>query len=220
MRTFVSAIGYDTRRVTRPVVNTGLGSEDRVLLLRPSEESDTERATQAVADAEQLLQEIEPGADCLVERVSTDSFEATVRECCAVFSGIPDERTVVISLGGGARDVLLPLTVAALVYARRIDRALFFSDLDNTIREWPLPHLTAQIPERTAKTFETIVAAGDWLSLSEIADETGQSKSTAIRHVNDLEDVGVVESDTSEKTKRVRIGFTGELLRLARGLDT
>lgn len=32
---------------------------------------------------------------------------------------------------------------------------------------------------------------------SAIADKTGQSKSTVIRHVNDLEDAGVVEADKS-----------------------
>jgi len=215
MRTYVSPIGYDTRRVTRPVIHAGLGGEDTVLLLRPSEESDTERAAQAVADVEQLLQEIEPGAACEIRRVATESIEATVRECCAIIADVPDDHENVVSLGGGARDVLLPLTVAALVFAPRVDRALFFSDLDSTVREWPLPDLTARVPDRTAETFEAIVTAGDWLSLSEIVTRTDQSKSTVIRHVNDLEDTGVVESDTSGKAKRVRIAFTGELLSMA-----
>lgn len=215
MRTYVSPIGYDTRRVTRPVINTGLGSEDRVVLLRPDEEADTERASQAVADVRQFLQEIEPDADCNVVHVSTDSFEETVSGCCTILADVADERETVVSLGGGARDVLLPLTIASLVFARRIDRALFFSDLDGTVLEWPLPDLTARVPERTGETFETIVTADDWLTLSAIAAETGQSKSTVIRHVNDLQDAGVVETDTSEKAKRVRSAFSGELLSMA-----
>jgi len=215
VRTYISPIGYDTRRVTRPVINAGLGGGDTVVLLRPGEESDTERATQTVADVRQLLQEIEPGADCVVERVPTDAFEETVWACCSIVADTTDESEVIVSLGGGARDVLLPLTVASLVFAREIDRALFFSDLDSTVREWPLPDLTARIPERTAETFETVVTADGWLSLSAIADETGQSKSTVIRHVNDLEDAGVVEADTSGKAKRVRVTFSGELLSIA-----
>jgi CRISPR-associated protein Csa3 len=216
VRTYISPIGYDTRRVTRPVVYGGISGADRIVLLRPAEESDTERATQAVADVEQLLQEIEPEADCGVERVSTDSFQETVHDCCAVLDRIPDERELVVSLGGGARDVLLPLTVATLVFARRVDHTLFFSDLDGDVRDWSLPDLTAQVPDRTADTLEAIVAAGDWLSLSALAAETGQSKSTVIRHVNDLEAAGVVAADTSEKAKRVRVSFTGELLWTAR----
>lgn len=218
MRTYVSPIGYDTQRVTRPVVNTGLSGEDTVQLLRPEEESDTERASQAVADVQQLLQEIEPEADCVVTRLTTDSFESTVRECCDIFATIPAERQVVVSLGGGARDILLPLTVSSLVYAKRIDRALFFSDLDSEVCEWSLPGLAAQVPERTFETFEAITAADGWCSLSAIADETDQSKSTVIRHVNDLEEAGVVESDTTEKEKRVRVAFSGELFRRAQGL--
>lgn len=217
MRTYLSPIGYDTRRVTRPVINTGLGSEDTVILLRPSEESDPERATQAVADVKQLLQEIEPAAECEVRRVSTESFEETVRESCSVVTDIPIDHDIIVSLGGGARDVLLPLTVAALVFAQRIDRALFFSDLDGAVREWPLPVLTAQVPPRTVETLETISATDGWLSLSAIATETNQSKSTVIRHVNDLEETGVVKADTSEKTKRVRVSFSGELFLMAKG---
>jgi CRISPR-associated protein Csa3 len=215
MRTYISPIGYDTRRVTRPVINRGLDSEDELVLLRPGGETDTERATQTIADVEQFLQEIEPNYRQRVEHVVTDSFEETVRDCCQIVSDVGDDREIVVSLGGGARDILLPLTVAALVYARRIDAALFFSDLDNSVQEWTLPDLTARISDRAFRTFEVIVEADGWLSLSTITEETEQSKSTVIRHVNDLESSNVVVADTSEKAKRVRATFSGELLSLA-----
>lgn len=218
MRTYVSPIGYDTRRVTRPVVKTGLGPEDRVLLLRPSDESDTEQAMQAVADLEQLLQEIEPEATLHIERISTGRFETTVRETCRLLADVDSERELVVSLGGGPRDVLLPLTVASLVMADRIGRTLFVSDLDFDVREWELPDLMSTVPDRTTDTFELIVEAGKWVSLSSIADRTDQSKSTVIRHVNDLEDAGVIESDTSEKAKRVRVSFAGELRDIAQNM--
>ena len=215
MRTYISPIGYDTRRVTRPVINRGLDSEDELVLLRPGGETDTERATQTIADVEQFLQEIEPNYRQRVEHVVTDSFEETVRDCCQIVSDVGDDREIVVSLGGGARDILLPLTVAALVYARRIDAALFFSDLDNSVQEWTLPDLTARISDRAFRTFEVIVKADGWLSLSTITEETEQSKSTVIRHVNDLESSNIVVADTSEKAKRVRVTFSGELLSLA-----
>jgi len=219
MRTYISPIGYDTRRVTRPVVNTGLSTEDTVQLLRPEQESDTERATQAVADTRQLLQEIEPESKCVVTRISTATFEETVRECCALIADIPEEHRTIVSLGGGARDILLPLTIASLVFARRIDQALFFSDLDSSVREWSLPVLNAQVPKRTFSTFEVLVEADDWISLSEIASATEQSKTTVIRHVRDLEDAGIIQSDTTEKAKRVRVAFSGELFWMAQNLS-
>jgi CRISPR-associated protein Csa3 len=33
-----------------------------------------------------------------------------------------------------------------------------------------------------------------------------------VRHVNDLEEAGVIQADTSEKAKRVRATFSGEML--------
>jgi CRISPR-associated protein Csa3 len=215
MRTYVSPIGYDTRRVTRPVINTGLGSEDKLLLVRPGEEGDNERASQAVADVRQFLHEVEPNCEIAVERVVTDSIEETIRDCCLTIGDIDSERILVVSLGGGARDVLLPLTVATLVYAGRIDTALFFSDLDNTVQTWDLPDLTARVPDRTLDTLDVLVRSGDWHSLSALTDETDNSKTTVVRHVNDLEEAGVVEADTSGKAKRVRATITAELLAMA-----
>lgn len=215
MRTYVSPIGYDTRRVTRPVINTGLGGGDELLLVRPGGENETERASQAVADVRQLLHEVEPNCEIAVERIVTEQFNETIRDCCRVLGQVDAERELVVSLGGGARDVLLPMTVAALVYTRRIDTTLFFSDLDNTVQEWELPNLTASVPDRTLDTFDVLVQSGDWHSLSELAEETDHSKTTVIRHVNDLEEAGVVEADTSQKAKRVRATITAELCHIA-----
>jgi CRISPR-associated protein Csa3 len=216
MRTYISPIGYDTRRVTRPVINTGLGSDDELLLVRPGEESDTGQADQAVADVRQLLHEIEPDCTIAVERVVTDSIEETIRNCCRILADVDHTRRLIVSLGGGARDIFLPLTVATLVYVRRIETTLFFSDLDSTVQEWELPNLTARVPDRTLETLDMLVQTGNWHSLSEITEKTDHSKTTVIRHVNDLEDAGVVEADTSQKAKRVRATFTSELLALAR----
>ncbi len=212
MRTYVSPIGYDTRRVTRPVVTTGLGADDKVIMLRPDQESDTERASRAIADTESLLQEIEEAAETRIQRITTDEFEAAIRDCYEVLLSVPEDVETVVSLGGGARDVLLPLTIASVVLSARVDRVLFFSDIDQEIREMSLPALTARVPERTTETFAAIVRQDGWTTLSEVAEETDRSKSTVIRHVNDLEEVGVINTDTSGKAKRVRVSFTGELL--------
>jgi len=219
MRTYISPIGYDTRRVTRPVVTTGLSADDTVVMLRPNEESDTERANRAIADVESLLQEIEAAADHTIKRVSTEDFEATIRDCCAILESVPDESETIVSLGGGARDILLPLTIASLVFSHRVDQALFFSDIDQDVRPLSLPDLTTRVPGRTHETFDAVVSGDEWRTLTSIAEETAQSKSTVIRHISDLEDAGVVESDTSEKAKRVRISFSGELLSKAWSLQ-
>ncbi|MFB6086711.1 MAG: helix-turn-helix domain-containing protein, partial [Halodesulfurarchaeum sp.] len=149
------------------------------------------------------------------DRVSVEDFETTIRECLRTIRSVPEESSTILSLGGGARDVLLPLTVAALVLTDRIDQTLFFSDLDLDVRAVSLPDLTAQVPARTEPTFERIVATDGWLTLTELADATDQSKSTVIRHVQDLEDAGVLEADTSGKAKRVEATLSGDLIRAA-----
>lgn len=210
MQTFVSPIGYDTRRVTRPVLRHGVDGDDEVVVLRPASESDTERATQTIADVEQFLHEIDPGLTVTVERVPTDDLEATVTACDDVLRAAPGD--LVVSLGGGARDVLLPLQVATLRRVDDVDAVLFFSDLDGNVTKWSLPRLTATVPARARETLVAIEAAEEPVSLSTIADHTGQSKSTVVRHVKSLESEGLVESFTEGKIKYVRASFTGRLL--------
>ena len=72
------------------------------------------------------------------------------------------------------------------------------------------------MPERTLETLQEVVTADGWLSLSEISAATNQSKSTIIRHVSDLEDAGMIDANTSQKSKRVRSTFSAELFWMAR----
>ncbi|ERH10903.1 MAG: hypothetical protein J07HX64_02682 [halophilic archaeon J07HX64] len=145
----------------------------------------------------------------------TDPIEETIRDCCRTLCDVDSGRELVVSLGGGARDVLPPLTVATLVYAGRIDTTVLLSDLDGTVQTWDLPELTARVPDRTLDTLDVLVRGGNWHSLSELTDETDHSKTTVVRHVNDLEEAGVVEADTSGKAKRVRVTVTAALLAMA-----
>lgn len=54
--------------------------------------------------------------------------------------------------------------------------------------------------------------ADEWTALSSLADDTDQSKSTVVRHVNDLADVGLVETRMDGKTKLVTPTLAGTLL--------
>lgn len=86
MRTYVSPLGYDSTRVTRPVLSEGLDSGDALVLIRPDTDVDGEagdedvRAREAVADVRRMLGEIEPDVDVSVEEVPYDDLpEATLR---------------------------------------------------------------------------------------------------------------------------------------------
>lgn len=209
MRTYISPIGFNSTSVTRPLLSRGIGTGDEVILIRPNVEDDS-RATEAVTDVERLLQEIEPDVSILTERLSHTDFERAILECSDLICAAEGER--IITLGGGARDVLLPFAMAAITHTRLIDTALFFSDIDGTVREWQLPRLTATLRETTRSTLAALNGEGGSLSIPTLTDITGSSKSTVTRHINQLTDEGLVEVWSEGKTKHARITLTGRLL--------
>lgn len=210
MRTYLTPIGYDTRRVTRPVVYNGVSGGDTVVLLRPADETDTERAEQTLVDIRQVMHEIESSAELVVERVPTEPLGESILTCCELIGAAEGDR--IVSLGGGARDVLLPLLMAALTRLDSIEDVLFFSDLDHSAREWDLPNLTACPPDRTISTLEALLEADGKLSLSAIAESSGKSKSTVVRHVDDLDDLDLVATSSEGQTKYAEATLAGRLL--------
>lgn len=209
MQTYLSAIGFNSTSVTRPILSHGLDTGDRVVLIRPNQEPDS-RADEAISDVERLLQEIEPEITLSTEQISHETFETAVLECSDLIRAADGDR--IVSLGGGARDVLIPFVLAATTHTRLLDTVLFFSDLDGTVREWSLPRLTATVEEPTTKTLRAIVDAEDGISIPDLTDETGASKSTVTRHVTALADERVIRTWTEGKTKHAEVTITGRLL--------
>lgn len=208
MRTYIAPIGYNSTSVTRPVIlSQGVREGDQVVLIRPAGEMD-ERATEAIDDVEGLLREIEPDVTLAVEEVS-QSFENSVLVCRDIIDAAEGE--LAVSLGGGARDILLPFTIAVLTRLDCIEEVLFFSDLDGSVKEWTLPCLDAAISDPARATLGTIVGAGE-TTLPELTNELSTSKSTVTRHVEELVSSGAVETWRDGKIKHVRPTLTGRLL--------
>lgn len=209
MRTYITPIGFNSTSVTRPVLSRGIDTGDVVVLIRPEEGSDNSRAEEALTDIERMLTEIEPDVTLETERIPHDNFPTAVLACSDVIRAAEPSR--IVNLGGGARDVLLPFAFAATAHMSLLDTALFFSDIDGTVREWELPRLTPVVDETTVDTLESVVDAEDWISIPDLTERTGQSKSTVTRHVTRLEQRGFVETDTRGKTKYARVTITGQL---------
>ncbi|MFD1588200.1 CRISPR-associated CARF protein Csa3 [Halorientalis brevis] len=210
MRTYISPIGFNSTSVTRPLLSRGIDSGDQVVLIRPDVAEDHERAVEAIHDVERLVQEIEPDISLTTERISHTEFSTAVLECSDLIQAAEGE--CIVTLGGGARDVLVPFVVAAITHVRLLSAALFFSDLDGTVQEWSLPRLTATTPDPTVETLETIAAVDGGLSIPEVTARTGHSKSTVTRHVGALADEGIVETWKEGKTKYAAVTLTGQLL--------
>ena len=123
----------------------------------------------------------------------------------------PDGRTVV-NLAGGAREILIPLVVAAIAHAGAIEEALLFSDVDGTVTPLDWPTLPTDIPGSADETFRAIAARSGRVSVPDLTDRTAQSKSTVTRHVSALEEAGLVEGELEGNTKLVEASVAGRLL--------
>ena len=209
MTTYLSPIGFNTTSVTRVLSNKDLASGDAVVLLRPAEETDNNRAAEAVEDVDRILQQIEPTISVSVERLPHDDFETAVMTCSEVIRSA--EGSVVVSLSGGARDVLLPLTVATMAHAQQVDSTLGYSDLDGLVREWLLPNITATPSDGQRSTLAAIEATGSAVSIPGLTSQRDAAKSTITRHVNALAADGFVTAWTEDRTKHVSITLAGRL---------
>lgn len=216
MRTYVSPLGYDSTRVTRPVLSEGLDSGDALVLIRPDTDVDGEagdedvRAREAVADVRRMLGEIEPDVDVAVEEVPYDDLPAATLRCSDLLRAA--EGDLVVNFGGGARDVFLPFTVAVLANVGLVDQALTFSDVDTRVREWELPDLRAGVSESVRETLRLVATADGSVSVPALADRSEHVKSTISRHVNELSEAGAVRTWPDGKTKMVDVTLTGKLL--------
>lgn len=210
MRTYLSPIGYNTTSVTRVLLSRGIEAGDTVVLLRPASDTDNGRGKEAITDVTRMLEEIEPDLSVEVERIPHEQFPTAVLTCSNLLRAA--EGHVIVNLGGGARDILLPFTIAVLAHASQIDTALMFSDIDGQVREWELPLLTADISRSTQETLERIANSDDSMTVPQLDEQMSTAKSTITRHVSLLDESGLVQTWIDGKTKHTQITLTGKLL--------
>jgi CRISPR-associated protein Csa3 len=209
MRTYVSTLGYHSTRVTRPVLRHGIDDDDVVVLIRPAIENDSTRAQETIEDVRQLANEIAPAVTVEVERIPVEEFDEAVRTCLDVLDAATGR--LVVNFDGGPRELFLPFTVATLVRVDRVDSILQFCDIDSQVRELYLPRLvTAPSPSAMA-TLRLLTALEGEATLPKLAAESDRSKSTLGRHLSDLEDQGLVETELHGKTRHARVTLAGEL---------
>lgn len=211
MRTYLSPIGYNSTSVTRTVLlSHGLTGDDQIVLIRPTEESDDSRAEEAINDVHRLLSEVEPEISVTTERIPHDDFEPAVIRCHELLQAAGG--SVTVNLGGGARDILLPLMTAVLKEIQHIDSVLIFSDVDGKVREWDLPTLSTTVSNTVYETLTAVADADGEPSLSALTKSTNRPKSTVSRHIDLLEQNGAIVAQREGKTKQVSLTLTGKLL--------
>ena len=207
MRTYLAPLGFDSRRVVRPVLSEGLDESDRVVLLQPAKSSDqSEDAFEEVAD---VLTQVVSDLELETEQLPYTDFVETTLLCTDLIQAAEGETIVV--LGGGAREILLPLTVATFSNENYIDTILQVGDIDSSVRRIPQLNLRGNISNAETTLLADLTDLDTPLSISEIATELEKSKSTVARHVDSLESEGFVQTTKEGRTKTVEQTDSGRI---------
>jgi len=207
MRTYLAPLGFDSRRVVRPVLSEGLDESDRVVLLQPAKSSDqSEDAFEEVAD---VLTQVVSDLELESEQLPYTDFVETTLLCTDLIQAAEGETIVV--LGGGAREILLPLTVATFSNENYIDTILQVGDIDSSVRRIPQLNLRGNISNAETTLLADLTDLDTPLSISEIATELEKSKSTVARHVDSLESEGFVQTTKQGRTKTVEQTDSGRI---------
>ncbi|WP_411968949.1 CRISPR-associated CARF protein Csa3 [Haloferax sp. YSSS75] len=207
MRTYLAPLGFDSRRVVRPVLSMGLDEDDRVILLQPANGS--ERGEDAFDEVEEVLTQVVPSLDLKSEYLPYTDFIETTLYCADLMQASKGE-TIVI-LGGGAREILLPLTVATFTNESYIDTVLQVGDIDSSVRRIPRLNLRGNVSDAETKLLSELSELDTPLSISQIASELDKSKSTVARHVDSLESENLVITEKEGRTKTVTLSDSGRV---------
>lgn len=207
MRTYLAPLGFDSRRVVRPVLSEGLETGDHVLLLQPA--TGSEQGNSALEEVEDILTQVVPDLDPVAETLPYSDFVETTLHCADLIQA-SDGETIVI-LGGGARELLLPLTIATFTATGGVDTILQIGDIDSSVRRLPQLNLRGNVSDAEAGLLADLCVLDTPLSITEIADGLDKSKSTIARHVSSLESEGFVSASKNGRLKNVSITDSGRV---------
>jgi CRISPR-associated protein Csa3 len=215
MRTYLAPLGFDSRRVVRPVLSEGLDEPDRVVLLQPTNSSD--QSEDAFEEVEDVLTQVVPDLELESEYLPFTDFVETTLLCADLMQAAEGETIVV--LGGGAREILLPLTVATFSNENNIDTVLQVGDIDSSVHRIPRLNLRGNISDAEKALLTDLKDLDTPLSISDIATELEKSKSTIARHVNNLESEGFVKAIKQGRMKKVELTDSGRIFLRGRSTD-
>lgn len=207
VRTYLAPIGFDSRRVVHPVLSEGLDEDDQVILLRPSDNS--QQGEDTVSEVENVLTQVVEELKLTIEQLPYSDFVETMLYCVDLIHEAEGELTV--TLGGGAREILLPLTVATFSSPKSVDKVLQVGDIDNNVRRIPKLNLQSSVSRAEFSVLSGISQLDAPISISEIAAELGKSKSTISRHVKSLTERGFLATSEDGRKKTVELTDIGRV---------
>lgn len=209
MTTFIATIGFDSTRVTRPVLTYGLEEGDELVLVQPTDSSENNRSNEAREDVRRMVTELQPNVTVDSVALNPEEFYEGIRRSIDRIKSENDD--VVLVLGGGARDIYLPVAFSAFLARDEIHTVLQFSDITGSVSEIQIPNFVDPLGNSVAETLKAIVDGDDETSLTLISNTLDVAKSTVARHVNELEERGFVRAEKHGKSKMVYSTDEGRL---------
>lgn len=199
MTTFIATIGFDSTRVTRPVLTHGLEEGDEIVLVQPADDGKNDRSNEAREDVRRMVTELQPKVTIDSVALNPERFFEGIRRTIDRIESESDD--VVLVLGGGARDIYLPVAFSAFLARDQIHTVLQFSDITGSVSEIQIPNFIDPPGDSVVETLEVIVDADGDVSLTLISNILGVAKSTVARHVTELEERGFVRTEKHGKSK-------------------
>lgn len=213
MKTYLSPLGFDTSHLISLIVRFGIESEDKVILIRPTQEDD--RAERAIEEIKEIGKKIGPNITITVIQVNHRNFQEMVLQFIDIIkasSDVPQRgNTLHVNLSGGPREILIALTTACVTMSDYINSTTYFSDIERELGVLQLPHITIPPDEKEFSLLQDIKKNGP-TTLSDIATRLQISESTISRQCSRLIGLRWIKVETRGKNKFVELLSTGEIM--------
>lgn len=207
MKTYVSLLGFDTSQFFSLIVKYGIEKNDRIILIRPKDESDN-RGQKAVRDVENMSGQIDSSIKVDVYGVNHHDFDSMLLFMVDLFGNIEGE--IVANISGGPRDIFLAFSIACLSQSGRISKVTNYSDVDRELREISLPNIVNSIEVKLKTLLEDIINH-EPTTASEISNRLQISESTVSRNLGKLRDLKAISVVHEGKTKYLSTTTTGKI---------
>jgi CRISPR locus-related DNA-binding protein len=206
MTTFVSTLGFDTSHLQNLIVDKDIEDGDHILLVRPDD--DDSRGENAVQDVKKNVDMLEIDLTTEVLRFDPHEFEETV---ITLVDRLSETDEAVVSLAGGDRALLVPLTVAAMSTSTEVRSVHLRSDVTRESSEIGLPQVCLALGDDDDRDILTYVVENGPVSNKQIAAMLGKSEATVHRRVMDLSELGYINVERNGTENSVDITLLGKL---------
>lgn len=201
MTTFVFNMGYDTSHVSSVLARESLEDGCRVILITPGKSD--ERQENAIDDISNQLSSL----DFDIELETFTAGKSVEEDIAPILELLRVEDEIIVSLSGGARDILVPLTAALMVYEGEVEKIYFRSDLNSELSEISLPEFSVRLSSTEREIMRAVDSGED--TVDRIAEKTECSNSTVYRRIDDLLDENLIEKEGGSPARFELTDFGG-----------